>query len=271
MTPRLRRGALLLAVLAGCTEGTRERVTPASLTILPDTAWLLVGAARQLDARLADSAGGTLDDRHYQWEALTPGVVAVSAGGQLTGVAAGRAQVRASWQALADTLALDVDGPSGPMPAGDFRCGDWLAGAPAPARLLVDVSLPDTGVPARLEALGARVLHAFHLPFLRVLLDRDSIPALGARYANVWVTTVVDTADTRKILLLTYDRAVSAADTSELRAMGAEPRFIFGDVLSATAADELVPALIALPSVTGYEPDGPACPAPASAGRAGGA
>ncbi len=244
---------------------------PASLTILPDTAWLLVGAVRQLDARLADSAGGDLDDRHYQWEALTPGVATVSAGGQLTGMAPGRAQVRASWKALADTLAIDVDGPSGTMPAADFRCGDWLAGAPAPTRLLVDVSLPDTGVPARLAAMGARELRGFHLPFLRVLFDRDSIPALATQVPALWVTTVPDTADTWKVLFLDYDRAVTATDTLGLRALGAEPRFIFGNALTANAPDDLVPTLLALPSVTGIEPNLPACPATASRAPAGGA
>ncbi len=253
--------ALALALLIpGCGEATGEASAPASLSITADTTWLLLGTTRQLTARIADSAGRTLHGP-LVWASLDPLVAAVSAAGVVSPANRGRAYIAVTHAALADTLSFDVDGPSGPMIPGDFRCGAWLFGAPTESRLWLDAWVRDTTAPPALRAAGGRIVRAFHLPFVHVLLDRDSVPAFAATRPFAWFTTVLDTVDVHRPFLLFYNRPASSYDTMHLRELGATPRYLGSDWASASAPDGLVPMFRALPEVRLLDEVFPVCPA----------
>ncbi len=246
----------------GCSDGTRETPAPASLVIAPDTGWLLLDDQRQLSAQLADSAGAPLPGRPLEWRALSAGTVAVSDEGVATALARGPAQVEARFGALADTIEFAVDGPTGPMPVADFRCGGWSPAEPTPERLWLEVYGPDSTFVPALTSRGGRITRSFNLPFVQVLFDRDSIAGLQqATNPYPWLVTVTDTSDTRFVILIGYTRPASPADTAALRAFGAEPRFLGTDWASAELPDSLVPALRAWPQVAYVDPVFPFCTA----------
>lgn len=251
-----------IGIAIACSDGTQESPAPASLTIAPDTGWLLLDAQRQLSAQLADSAGDPLPGRPLEWRALSATTVAVSGEGVVTALATGPAQVEARFGALADTIAFPVDGPTGPMPVADFRCGGWSPAEPTPDRLWLEVFAPDSTFVPALTSRGGRITRSFNLPFVRVLFDRDSVPGLlQATSPFLWLVTVTDTLDTRFIVVIGYTRSASPADTAALRAFGAEPRFLGTDWASAEVPDSLVPALKAWPQVAYVDPNFPVCTA----------
>ena len=260
---RLPRTLLIwIGIVIACSDSTREPPVPASLVIAPDTGWLLLGGQRRLSAQLAGSAGDPLPDRPLEWQALTPATVAISDEGLVTGLSLGSAQVEARFAALADTLEFSVDGPTGPMPIADFRCGGWDPAEPSPDRLWLEVFAPDSSFVPALTARGGRITRSFNLPFVRVLFDRDSVPGLlQATSPFLWLVTVADTLDTRFIVVIGYTRPASPADTAALRAFGAEPRFLGTDWASAELPDSLVPALRAWPQVAYVDPNFPVCTA----------
>jgi hypothetical protein len=147
------------------------------------------------------------------------------------------------------------------MVAADFRCGAWVAGPPSERRLYLDAFLFDSTVPTLLQTMGGRITRSFQLPFVWVLLDRDSVPTLAALKPGAWFTTVVDTANTRRIALIGYSRPASPADTATLRALGAIPRLLWSTGASAEVPDTLVPILRARPEISYVDPDRPVCPA----------
>lgn len=253
---------ICFAIGTACAEGTGESRIPASLVIAPDTGWLFLGGDRQLSATVSDSAGEPLPDRPLEWQALTPTTVAISTEGVVTGLALGPAQVEARHGTLADTIGFPVDGPTGPMPVADFRCGGWNPAEPTPDRLWLEVFAPDSTFVPALTSRGGRITRSFNLPFVRVLFDRDSVPGLlQATSPFLWLVTVTDTLDTRFIVVIGYTRSASPADTAALRAFGAEPRFLGTDWASAEVPDSLVPALRAWPQVAYVDPNFPVCTA----------
>ncbi len=251
-----------IGIVIACSDSTREPPVPASLTIAPDTGWLLLGGQRQLSAQLADAAGDPLPDRPLEWRALTPASIAISGEGLVTGQALGPAQVEARFGALADTIEFPVDGPTGPMTVTEFRCGGWSPVEPTPDRLWLEVPTPDSTFVPALTSRGGRITRSFNLPFVQVLFDRDSVAGLvSATSPFLWLVTVTDTMDTRFIVVIGFTRSTSPADTAALRAFGAEPRFLGTDWASAELPDSLVPALRAWPEVAYVDPSVPVCPA----------
>lgn len=251
-----------IGIVIGCSDSTRETRAPASLLIAPDTGWLLLDAQRQLSAQLTDSAGDPLPSRPLEWRALSAATITVSGEGVVTALALGPAQVEARFEALADTIEFAVDGPTGPMPVADFRCGGWTPAEPAPDRLWLEVHAPDSTFVPALTSRGGRITRSFNLPFVQVLFDRDSVAGLlQATSPFLWLVTVTDTSDTRFVVLIFYTRSASPADTAALRAFGAEPRFLGTDWASAELPDSLVPALRAWPQVAYVDPSLPVCTA----------
>ncbi len=181
----------------------------------------------------------------------------------MTALALGPARVEARFGALADTIEFPVDGPTGPMPAAEFRCGGWSPAEPTPDRLWLEVfAFDSTFVPA-LTSRGGRITRTFNLPFVQVLFDRDSIAGLlQATSPFLWLVTVTDTSDTRFVILIGYTRPASPADTAALRAYGAEPRHLGTDWASAELPDSLVPALRGWPEVEYVDPVFPFCTTP---------
>lgn len=251
---------ICFAIGTACAEGTGESRIPASLVIAPDTSWLLVGGERQLSAALTDSTGDPLPNRPLEWHALTPTTITISGEGLVTGLALGPAQVEARYGTLADTIGFPVDGPTGPMPVAEYRCNAWGPAEPTPDRLWLEVFAFDSAFVPALTSRGGRITRTFHLPFVRVLFDRDSVAGLiQATSPFLWLVTVTDTTDTRFIVLIAYTRSTSPADTAALRAFGATPRFLGSDWASAELPDSLVPALQAWPQVAYVDPVYPVC------------
>ncbi len=91
---------------------TVSLVPVASVTVSPAAASLLVGATQQLAAVTQDSAGNVLTGRSVTWTTSNSALATVSAGGLVTGVAAGSATITATSEGQSGTAALTVTAPS---------------------------------------------------------------------------------------------------------------------------------------------------------------
>jgi len=93
----MRHLASLLLVLAACSSDPASPPAPpppppaavATVAIAPGTTTLTVGGTASLTATMRDAGGATLTGRSVTWSSGTPGVVSVSAGGTVTGIATG--------------------------------------------------------------------------------------------------------------------------------------------------------------------------------------
>lgn len=114
----------------------------------------------------------------------------------------------------------------------DFRCRTWSPSKPAVQRGLFDVAF----APAALEAapptsaqrdavlrVQGRIVHEFHVPWIRALLSIDSVPRLEAlRAAGVRDARVFDVAVT-----IAWSSADSVANEVLLAQLGATKRSTF--------------------------------------------
>jgi energy-converting hydrogenase Eha subunit A len=85
---------------------TEPRV--ASVTVLPDSATVLVGSQVQFRAQLRDASGNLLEGPTVTWSSSDPLVVKIEAEGLVTAVAPGRAQVFAAAQGVTGAATLTV-------------------------------------------------------------------------------------------------------------------------------------------------------------------
>jgi hypothetical protein len=113
----LRLGLLGLPILVACAGGgghgpdSPGPVATVTLTPNPDT--VLVAAASQLGAVARDSAGTVIAGASFTWNSANAGIAAVSATGQVTGVAAGQASVTATADGVTGGATVVVRAPAG--------------------------------------------------------------------------------------------------------------------------------------------------------------
>ena len=124
MIPRA-KGTALIAVLLTCC-GAAERVaepvtrTPVAVTVSPATLQLEVGSTARLSARVVDIGGHVITDVAVRWTASDAAEVRVDGSGNVDGVAAGSAIVRASAGTASGTSAVSV-APRPPARVEDLR------------------------------------------------------------------------------------------------------------------------------------------------------
>src|SRR6266568_550930 len=102
---------------SGTAAITVTKVPMATVTVTPAIASMLMGATLQLTATPKDSLGNLVTGRVITWSTNAPGVAAVSASGQVTGLAVGVATITATSEGQSDTAALTVaSADSAPQP-----------------------------------------------------------------------------------------------------------------------------------------------------------
>ncbi len=102
---------------SGTAAMTVTKVPMATVTVTPAIASMLMGATLQLTATPKDSLGNLVTGRVITWSTNAPGVAAVSASGQVTGLAVGVATITATSEGQSDTAALTVaSADPGPQP-----------------------------------------------------------------------------------------------------------------------------------------------------------
>ncbi|SOD02107.1 Ig-like domain (group 2) [bacterium JGI 053] len=84
----------------------------ARVDVVPDSLVLDVGQTGDFDAVAYDAAGNVLTGRTVTWSTADSGVVAVGAGGSVTGVAPGTARVRATVEGVTGAAAVRVREPA---------------------------------------------------------------------------------------------------------------------------------------------------------------
>ena len=88
----------------------------ASIAISPPVSELKVGEQVQLRALARDSAGRPVAERGVKWTTSDPGVVSVTSGGQLKGVAVGRTSITTALDGSSATLSVSVVPVPAPAP-----------------------------------------------------------------------------------------------------------------------------------------------------------
>ncbi len=142
----------------------------------------------------------------------------------------------------------------------EFIC-DWTPGPPVARRLVVDLLLesgqfnrtPSLDDVRAVQAAGGRVLHTFHVAVLRAELDTAAVRFLVAGPSSIAdaAYSVADTLSLGVRLQIFYKRAITNADESALRELGASDfyREPSPPVLAAFAPDSIIPRLQRLPGV----------------------
>jgi len=95
----------------------------ASVTVLPDVAFVAVDGNYQLSAILKDAGGSVLAGREVAWSSSNPALATVSSSGMAHGVALGDVTITAVSEGISGTAALTVHTPPSPG-----QCGPWPAG-----------------------------------------------------------------------------------------------------------------------------------------------
>lgn len=107
------------ATIEGRTASATVTVRPPPVTsviVTPDGGTVAVGSALQLAALPRSATGETLVGRTATWTSLHPGVATVTAAGQVTGIAAGTASIRATVEGVSRTVSVRVVATA-PQPA----------------------------------------------------------------------------------------------------------------------------------------------------------
>jgi Big-like domain-containing protein len=116
MSPHARIVALMLAVALplpeGCSDAAGPDAKPASISIGPSPATVVVGQSLQLIATVTDAQGVALSGTRPTWTSSNAGTVAVSATGLASGVAVGAAIVTAATSGVAGSLTVLVLAPT---------------------------------------------------------------------------------------------------------------------------------------------------------------
>lgn len=104
----------IVASMAGASDTTFVTVDQIAVTVtgLPDTASLVVGENRTLEAVATDSNGQELPSGAYVWSSTNPAAATVDATGRITAVAPGNAIVHVLLGSLGDSTAVRVGLPS---------------------------------------------------------------------------------------------------------------------------------------------------------------
>lgn len=97
-------GALLLTAL-GCSDTTSPRGS-ARIVFNPDSVGAFVGDTLLLAPRFLNAAGGDAPAQPLAWSSLDPSVASVNSAGEIVVLTTGRARVRGSVGALADTVVV---------------------------------------------------------------------------------------------------------------------------------------------------------------------
>jgi uncharacterized protein YjdB len=91
-------------------------VAVASVTVVPGSARVPVGATVDLAATLRDANGNVLTGRTVTWTSSNDAIASVSATGRVSGVAAGEVTITASAEGKSGTSTITVDPVSTPIP-----------------------------------------------------------------------------------------------------------------------------------------------------------
>ena len=121
------------AQIAATAEGKSDTATitviytaVASVTVVPDAAFVAVDGDYDLSVILKDAGGSVLTGRAVEWSSNNPAVTTVTSSGRAHGVALGSATVTALSEGISGTTALTVYTPPSPG-----QCGAWPAGITA--------------------------------------------------------------------------------------------------------------------------------------------
>jgi glucose/arabinose dehydrogenase len=119
---------LILAALWACggDEGGDVQApgpTVATVTVTAPATTVEVGQTLQLTATAKDAGGAVLEGRAFEWASGDESVASVSETGLVTGVAAGDAEIRATSEGVAGSLAVTVTAPPAPPPPGGSSVG----------------------------------------------------------------------------------------------------------------------------------------------------
>src|SRR5262245_2635158 len=121
------------AQIAATVEGKSDTATVtvidtavASVTVVPDVAYVAVDGNYQLSAILKDAGGSVLTGREVTWSSSNPALATVSASGMAHGIALGDLTISAVSEGITGTAALTVHTPPSPG-----QCGPWPAGVTA--------------------------------------------------------------------------------------------------------------------------------------------
>lgn len=122
------------AVLTGCTEPVQPEEPVDLVTVVPETATVLVGGQVQLAAVSRDTSLLHITDQLVTWSSDNPAVATVSATGLVTGLAGGEARVRAVVEGHAGTGVVVVR-----TDAGQIRVTTVTTGVDLPSGYYVAV------------------------------------------------------------------------------------------------------------------------------------
>lgn len=113
----MRHASLLAVFLVACGGGSESVVTPppapapvATVVLSSASLSITAGQVAQLSATLRDAQGNVLSGRTVTWSSTADGVASVSAGGAVTAVAPGTAQIRATSEGRTGDATVTVTG-----------------------------------------------------------------------------------------------------------------------------------------------------------------
>ena len=161
----------------------------------------------------------------------------------------------------------------------DYACSRWSPAEPTARLGLFDVSFPPLqfqglnstkgGPPPSAEqrhmilALGGTIVHEFQLPIIRAILPTRNVPRLFASRTagSDHLAGVSDPTDLTVYAAIGYTRAITAADTTYLQALGVHIQEVMTSFPSvhATIPDSAVGVLRARAEIQYVEPFGAAC------------
>jgi len=177
------------ATFGACNDNGDTTPPPpvASVTVAPASATLNVGAAQTLTASAFGAASQPIPGATFSWSSSAPGVATVSAGGVVTGVAAGDAVISATApNGVAGSMNLHVVPVTTP-PASDLRISEFH----------YDNAGTDAGEAIEIEGPAGADLSGFSL----VLYNGDG----GAVYGTTALSGVLPAScDTRGVFVVNY-------------------------------------------------------------------
>ena len=112
-------GTVIISAATGGKSGQATITVPApapapvaTVSVLPSSAGVLVGATAQLTATLRDSNGNTLTGRAVTWTTSNPSIATVSSSGLVSGVAPGNVTITATSEGKSGTAQISVFAPA---------------------------------------------------------------------------------------------------------------------------------------------------------------